>query len=475
MGIQVVKGQKVDVTKGNPALRNLRVELGWQHAAGQEIDASAFLLGSSGKVSSDEDLIFYNNRTTPFIRYADEAGSVRTFEVKLDRVPGEVSRIAFTLTLYDRDGRRPQFGEVRGIYLRILELGTGAEAVRCDLEHTFSSETAIVAGELYRLGEEWKFGAIASGFNGGLKELCRHFGVNAEDSPAPPASDVRSAPPIPEMRSAPPARDLRPAPPVAEPRPAPPAGQAERREPMKFPPPPGARRSPGEPAGEEALRPAAESPRQQERPDGAAGGPPTSGLNLQKIELKKKGDRINLNKSAGLGEILVNLNWNMRRSGGLLGRSKGVDLDLACLYELSDGRKGVVQALGRSFGSLQGAPYVALDGDDRTGAVAGGENLRINGARIAEIRRILVFAFIYEGATNWSEADGVVTLRQNGGPDIVVSLDEHDNRKGMCAIALISNVNNETFSIERLVQYYRGHREMDEAHRWGMRWVSGKK
>ncbi|MNV61946.1 hypothetical protein D3C71_1544730 [compost metagenome] len=86
-----------------------------------------------------------------------------------------------------------------------------------------------------------------------------------------------------------------------------------------------------------------------------------------------------------------------------------------------------------------------------------------------------MFAFIYEGATNWSEADGVVTIHQNGGPDIVVNLDEHDNRKGMCAIALISNVNNETFSIERLVQYYRGHREMDEANRWGLRWVSGKK
>ncbi|MNM11050.1 General stress protein 16U [compost metagenome] len=473
MGIQVVKGQKVDITKGNPALRNLRVELGWQHSAGQEIDASAFLLGSSGKVSGDEDLIFYNNRTAPFIRYADEAGTVRSFEVKLDRVPDEVSRIAFTLTLYDGDGRRQQFGDVRGIYLRILELGTGAEAVRCDLEHTFSSETAIVAGELYRWGAEWKFGAIASGFNGGLRELCRHFGVDAEDSPAPPVPEVR---PAPEARPAPPARDLRPAPPVAEPRPAPASGQGDRREPMRFPPPPGTQRPPEESAREETPRRSPDdSLRQREQANASAGGPPGSGLNLRKIELKKKGDTINLTKSAGMGEILVNLNWNMRRSGGLLGRSRGVDLDLACLYELNDGRKGVVQALGRSFGSLQGAPYVALDGDDRTGAIAEGENLRINGARIAEIRRILVFAFIYEGATNWSEADGVVTIHQNGGPDIVVNLDEHDNRKGMCAIALISNVNNETFSIERLVQYYRGHREMDEANRWGLRWVSGKK
>ncbi len=201
-------------------------------------------------------------------------------------------------------------------------------------------------------------------------------------------------------------------------------------------------------------------------------------LNLRKIELKKKGDTINLKKgSGGLGEILINLNWNqVQQSKGFFSRgSKGVDLDLGCLYEMKDGDKGVVQALGEAFGSLNRFPYIALDGDDRTGSVKTGENLRINGAKISEIKRILVFTFIYEGVTNWSQADGVVTLYQKDGPDIVVHLNEHDNRKGMCAIAMLQNVNDETFSIERLVQFYGGHRELDRAHNWGMRWSQGSK
>lgn len=86
-----------------------------------------------------------------------------------------------------------------------------------------------------------------------------------------------------------------------------------------------------------------------------------------------------------------------------------------------------------------------------------------------------MFTFIYEGVTNWSQADGVVTLHQKDGPDIVVHLNEHDNRKGMCAIAMLQNVNDETFSIERLVQFYGGHRELDRAHNWGMRWSQGSK
>lgn len=173
--------------------------------------------------------------------------------------------------------------------------------------------------------------------------------------------------------------------------------------------------------------------------------------------------------------MLINLNWNQRQSGGLFSRKGGVDLDLACLYELKDGRKGVVQALGKAFGSLQQPPFIMLDGDDRTGSVKSGENLRINGSRVAEIKRVLIFSFIYQGVTHWSEADGVVTIHQGDGPDIIVNLDEHNNRKGMCAIALIQNVGDETFSIERLVQYFSGHQEMDQAYSWGLRWVAGSK
>ena len=207
-------------------------------------------------------------------------------------------------------------------------------------------------------------------------------------------------------------------------------------------------------------------------------------VNLNKIELKKKGQSINLTKNnQAIGEILVNLNWNQqnagKKSGGflssLLGKSNNVDLDLGCLYELKNGEKGCVQALGNAFGSYASFPYMQLDADDRTGSATGGENLRINGSKLSEIKRVLVYAFIYEGAANWSQADGIVTLKYPAGPDIEVRLDEHKNGQIMCAIAMIENVNDETFKVERLVEYFNGHKNMDQAYNWGMNWVAGRK
>lgn len=206
----------------------------------------------------------------------------------------------------------------------------------------------------------------------------------------------------------------------------------------------------------------------------------TSSINLAKVELKKTGDKINLNKTnSPLGEILVNLNWNQKTAKGflssVLNASSSVDLDLGCLFELEDGHKGAVQALGNSFGDLNYEPYIALDHDDRTGAVKGGENLRINGNKITNFKRILVYAFIYEGAVNWAEVDGVVTLKQQSGPDIEVRLDEHRRGKRMCAIALLENVSDETMSVKKVVEYFNGHKEMDRAFKWGMRWSAGSK
>lgn len=204
-------------------------------------------------------------------------------------------------------------------------------------------------------------------------------------------------------------------------------------------------------------------------------------VNLNKIELTKKGQTVDLQKkSATLGEITVNLNWNQQQQkgglfSGLLGKNKGIDLDLGCLYELTNGQKGCVQALGNGFGSLNASPFIQLDGDDRTGAVSGGENLRINGNQIAQIKRFVVFTFIYKGVANWSQADGVVTLSYPGGQDIVVRLDETRSNLGMCAIAMVENINNETFRVERLVEYFDGHQNLDKAYGWGMQWHAGSK
>jgi tellurite resistance protein TerA len=414
----VVKGQKADLTKANPGLTVLTIGIGWESASSIELDTSAFLLGANGKVANDEDLIFYNNPLTPFIEYKNvESGTdKKQFKLSLTRTPNHIEKIAFSLTIHEGEKRGQSFGQVGQAFLRFINDSTGQEVLRYDLGNSFSVETAIVVGELYKYNGEWKFNAVGAGFAGGLQALCGNFGLDVQNEPV--QSEVAAATEAPIKPQATPA-------PVT--------------------PPPAA-------------------PIQ---------------LNLTKIELKKKGDSINLKKSAGgLGEILINLNWNQKQTkpSGFFSRgSKTVDLDLACLYELKNGQKGVVQALGDSFGALARAPYIALDGDDRTGAVKTGENLRINGSKVAEIERILVFAFIYQGVTNWSEADGMITLKQNGGPDIVVNMNEHDNRKRMCAIALIRNVNNETFSIERLVQFYSGHKEIDQAYGFGMRWVAGSK
>ncbi|MBQ7002971.1 MAG: TerD family protein [Oscillospiraceae bacterium] len=198
-------------------------------------------------------------------------------------------------------------------------------------------------------------------------------------------------------------------------------------------------------------------------------------INLQ------KGTKVNLTKSTGqsLGEIHVNLNWNARpqKQGffSTLFGSSSIDLDLGCLYELKNGRKGAVQALGNAFGSLTQAPYISLDGDDRTGAVASGENLRINGHHISEIKRILVYTFIYEGVANWQQADAVVTIKCPGSEDLIVRMDEFNSSNTMCALALLENVNDQTFSVEKLVRFFKGHEPMDVAYQWGLRWTAGRK
>ena len=191
------------------------------------------------------------------------------------------------------------------------------------------------------------------------------------------------------------------------------------------------------------------------------------------VELKK-GQKVNLvKKGAPVGEILINLNWS-RPKKRLFFTPEPIDLDLGCLYEMRDGRRGIIQALGKHFGSLAEHPYISLDGDDRTGDSEGGENLRINGARIPEIKRVLVYTFIYEGAANWQEAKGVVTLRYPGSEDLIVRLDEYDYRK-MCAIALLENNDGESFTVQKLVRYFAGHRPMDEEYHWGLHWVAGSK
>lgn len=215
---------------------------------------------------------------------------------------------------------------------------------------------------------------------------------------------------------------------------------------------------------------------------GAPDQPPSSGgVSLGKVRLTKDTSTpssVSLQKG-GSRPFRFNLNWNARPAqsgGGFLKRLTGagqIDLDLGCLFELADGSKGVVQALGNSFGSLDRPPYLKLDKDDRSGAVAEGENLFMSAQHLSEIRRVVVFAFIYEGVPNWSQADGVVTIHQDGAGDIEIPLDEASS-KGMCAIALIEN-NGGDMKLTRQVRYVDNHRDLDRAYGWGLNWTAGRK
>jgi tellurite resistance protein TerA len=235
-------------------------------------------------------------------------------------------------------------------------------------------------------------------------------------------------------------------------------------------------------------------------------------VSLSKVTLDKRGDKVSLDKrgSAGFGRIHVNLNWNQsgnmapapapapvpektgllgRLSGALSGvtggaaggrrRSGGIDLDLGCMFELSDGRKGLVQALGNAWGDYNGAPYIKLDADDRTGASNNGENLWINGDQFAQIRRAIIFSFIYEGVPNWSATDGVVTIAVPNQPPIEVRLDQGGSQM-MCAIAMIENQGGQ-LQVTKMVEYFEqqgrtsAHELMDRRFNFGLRWKTGSK
>ena len=209
----------------------------------------------------------------------------------------------------------------------------------------------------------------------------------------------------------------------------------------------------------------------------------SDGVSLSKLTLTKSAPSVSLSKGGSAhGQLRVNLNWTAKppASGGffkklMAANSGGIDLDLAALYELTDGKKGVVQALGNSFGNLNAPPYVALDGDDRTGSSEAGETLRVNLDHVASIKRVLVFAFIYEGVPAWDQAKGVVTLFPVTGQPIEVVLDETRPGARTCAIAMLENSGGD-LTVSREVRYIDGAQDaLDAAYGWGLDWRPGRK
>ena len=192
MPINLSKGQKVDLTKTNPGLKNVIVGLGWDvnafdSGADFDLDAAAFMVDAGGKCPTDKDFIFYGNLVHPSESVAhmgdnltgEGDGDDEQIKIDLSKVPAEITKIAFTVTIYEAEARRQNFGQVSNAFVRIFDENTGEELLRYDLGEDFSIETAVVFGELYKNGDEWKFNAIGSGYQGGLDALCNMYGIDA--------------------------------------------------------------------------------------------------------------------------------------------------------------------------------------------------------------------------------------------------------------------------------------------------------
>ncbi len=421
----------------------LRVELGWRAGTGvPDADASALLL-VAGKVRSDADFVFYNQpaHSSGAVRHEgkrDAGGRVTdSLLVDLARVEPAIETVVLAAST---DGG--SFGRVPDLYIEVRDAAQGTVVARFDSAGA-TVETAFVLGEFYRRQGAWKFRAVGQGYDSGLEGLATDFGITVDEpqQAAAPAPASLQVPPPPPSR-----QPTMPAMPATVP---PPVHQA--------PPPPPA--------------------------------PPVAPVRLTKVTLTKAAPSVSLSKQGGTsGALRVNLNWEVRKQFSGWGSKRGravamhndLDLDLCALFELADGRKGVVQALGNAFGALHQPPYIHLDGDDRTGALASGENLTVNLDHKNDFRRILVFVTIYEGARSFADLHATVTLQPQFGAAIDFSLDECTVPSTVCALALITN-NGGDLVVQREARYLvpeRGvspQRTLDYAYGWGMNWTPGRK
>ncbi|KUO16581.1 TerD family protein [Streptomyces dysideae] len=407
----------------------LRVELGWRSGPGvPDVDASALLL-AGGKVRSDGDFVFYNQavHSSGAVRHEGkrDAGGRVTDSLLVDLARVEP---AFETVILAASADGGAFGQVPDLCIEVKDAAQGTVIARFDSAGA-TVETAFVLGEFYRRQGAWKFRAVGQGYSSGLGGLATDYGITVDEPQptAPPAASPVTMPP-----------------PVATPVAAP-------------PPPPAA--------------------------------PPTAPVRLTKVTLTKAAPSVSLTKQGGTsGALRVNLNWEVHKQfsgwasklGRVAAMHADLDLDLCALYELTDGSKGVIQALGNAFGSLSRPPYIHLDADDRTGARSSGENLTVNLDHKQAFRRVLVFVTIYEGARSFADLHATVTLTPQHGAAIDFSLDECTVPSTVCALALITNTGSDLV-VQREARYLvpeRGvspQRTVDYAYGWGMNWTPGRK
>ncbi|MEU1625243.1 TerD family protein [Streptomyces sp. NPDC020096] len=190
MGVSLNKGGNVSLTKEAPNLTAVQVGLGWDArtttGADFDLDASALLTNAAGKVLTDQHFVFYNNLKSPdgSVEHTGDnltgegEGDDEVINVNLVAVPPEVDRVVFPVSIYEAEDRQQSFGQVRNAYIRVVNQADNRELARYDLTEDASTETAMVFGELYRNGGEWKFRAIGQGYASGLRGIAQDFGVN---------------------------------------------------------------------------------------------------------------------------------------------------------------------------------------------------------------------------------------------------------------------------------------------------------
>lgn len=190
MAVSLSKGQNVSLSKTDPSLKKVLIGLGWDARATDgadfDLDASVFITGENGKVISDNHFVFYNNLRSPCgsVEHTgdnltgDGDGDDESIIVDLTAVPANIKSIFITVTIHDAEARRQNFGQVSDAFIRLVNHETNDEVVRFDLSEDYSTETAMVFGEVYRYNSEWKFRAIGQGYSGGLYALCQQYGVN---------------------------------------------------------------------------------------------------------------------------------------------------------------------------------------------------------------------------------------------------------------------------------------------------------
>ena len=393
-------------------------------AASQAVfDISCFGVDVSGRLSNDAYFIFFNQRSSPenaLVAQGPTAGDLEAFAVDLGRLPESVDRLVFTATI---DGAGTM-SDLTGGYLRLLD--AGSEFAKFPLVGSdYDAEKALILAEVYRK-DGWRFAAVGQGFNGGLSALLTHFGgeeasttaVGSPPAPSPPPSAV---PPLPPPSAVPP-----------------------------LPPPSAAPPPPHE-----------------------AGVPP---VRLGKVTLDKPGEAraVSLKKGGGSQPIHINLNWNQgaQRRGMFSGRNSAPDLDLGCMYRMTNGDASVIQPLGNRFGSRDGSPYIYLDKDDRSGAASDGENLYILRPDLIDI--VMVFALIYEGAADFRSVDGRMTIKDQEGNETLVQLNNPDHNQTFCGICTITHA-GESVVITKQERYFKGAREADQFFGFGFNWTAGRK